>query len=97
MKIEKSRKAFEDFIIERDGLIWVSVMGACRSYSDEIDKDFELWQASRAAIVVELPESIGVTPIGGDGIQEFEDCNGEYLRGFQVVLAIEALGLKVAK
>lgn len=53
------------------------------------------WQASRAAIDVELPPSISVAPIGGDGIQEFIDCNGEYLKGYLVVTSIESLGLKV--
>ena len=46
------------------------------------------------SIVVELPPSIGVAPIGGDGIQEFIDCNGEYLHGHLVVDALTAAGVK---
>lgn len=46
------------------------------------------------SIVVELPPSIGVAPIGGDGIQEFIDCNGEYLHGHLVVAALTAAGVK---
>lgn len=46
------------------------------------------------SIVVELPPSIGVAPIGGDGIQEFIDCNGEYLHGHLVVNALTAAGVK---
>ena len=46
------------------------------------------------SIVVELPPSIGIAPIGGDGIQEFIDCNGEYLHGHLVVDALTAAGVK---
>ena len=52
------------------------------------------WQASRESLVVELPPSISVTPIGGDGIQECLDCNGEYLHGHLVVGALTAAGVK---
>lgn len=52
------------------------------------------WKASRECLVIELPPSIGVTPIGGDGIQEFIDCNGEYLHGHLVVDALTAAGVK---
>lgn len=60
----------------------------------EHNKIFDAWQASRECLVIELPPSIGVTPIGGDGIQEFIDCNGEYLHGHLVVDAIHAAGVK---
>lgn len=52
------------------------------------------WQASRVCLVINLPPSIGVAPIGGDGIQEFIDCNGEYLHGHLVVDALTAAGVK---
>ena len=52
------------------------------------------WLASRECLVIELPPSIGVTLIGGDGIQEFIDCNGEYLHGHLVVDALTAAGVK---
>ena len=53
------------------------------------------WQASRESLVIELPPSIGVTPVGGDGIQEFIDCNGEYLHGYAVFHAINSAGVRV--
>ena len=61
---------------------------------DDTEAAWDAWQASRECLVIELPPSIGVAPIGGDGIQEFIDCNGEYLHGHLVVGALTAAGVK---
>lgn len=61
---------------------------------DDTEAAWDAWQSSRECLVIDLPPSIGVTPIGGDGIQEFIDCNGEYLHGHAVVDAINAAGVK---
>ncbi|QHJ79378.1 MAG: hypothetical protein [Bacteriophage sp.] len=67
----------------KDGYNLPGIASHYRTYCDTLD-----------SIVVELPPSIGVAPIGGDGIQEFIDCNGEYLHGHLVVDAITAAGVK---
>ncbi|AYG07711.1 hypothetical protein D7M10_11690 [Pseudomonas fluorescens] len=54
MSTEKMRHAFEQFIIRRDGSIWVTVLGDQRSYNEPIERDFSVWCESRAAIEVEL-------------------------------------------
>lgn len=56
MNAEKMRHAFEQFIIRRDGSIWVTVLGDQRSYNEPIERDFSVWCESRAAIEVELPK-----------------------------------------
>ena len=59
-----------------------------------IASHYRVYCLAMDSIVVELPPSIGVAPIGGDGIQEFIDCNGEYLHGHLVVDALTAAGVK---
>lgn len=83
MSTEKMRHDFEQFIIRRDGSIWVTVMGDQRSYNEPIERDFSTWCESRAAIEVELPSDVG------------ETLGGEYFYCADVVAAIESLGLKV--
>lgn len=39
------RDAFEQFIIKRDGAIWVTVFGKVRSYNEPIERDYGVWQA----------------------------------------------------
>lgn len=53
--------------------------------SAELQTAWEAWQASRAAVVVELPEP---APLG--------DCSPPGLEYSEVVEAIEAAGVKVA-
>ena len=48
-----SRDQFEKFIIERDGAIWITVSGDVRSYNEPIERDYSLWQASRACATPE--------------------------------------------
>ena len=69
-------------------------LSGCYYENVQTQAAWEAWQASRESLVVELPPSISVTPIGGDGIQECLDCNGEYLHGHLVVAAIHAAGVK---
>lgn len=94
MSNEKMREDFEAWaVIDHRYSI-------ARTYTDlrydEYDTEgaWYAWLASRECLVIELPPSIGVTPIGGDGIQEFIDCNGEYLHGHLVVDALTAAGVK---
>lgn len=87
MSTEKMRHDFEQFIIRRDGSIWVTVIGDQRSYNEPIERDFSVWCESRAAIEVELPDY--TSPFyGGD---HFDEC--QYAADCEK--AIESLGLKV--
>ena len=101
------REEFEKKYKAPTGCYWNSMTGEyTQSWyelegDDVIDKEIRIhndrfltWKASRECLVIELPPSIGVTPIGGDGIQEFIDCNGEYLHGHLVVDALTAAGVK---
>lgn len=87
MNTEKIRHDFEQFIIRRDGSIWVTVMGDQRSYNEPIERDFSVWCESRAAIEVELPQ--GFTHHSASDQTEY------VLEAGAVVAAIESLGLKV--
>lgn len=91
MSTEKMRNDFEQFIIRRDGSIWVTVMGDQRSYNEPIERDFSTWCESRAAIEVELPEAF--CAYGGQG-HHGSDPDDAYIVE-DVVRAIESLGLKV--
>jgi len=48
-----SRDQFEQFIIDRDGAIWITVNGDLRSYNEPIERDYSAWQASRACATPE--------------------------------------------
>lgn len=105
MSTEKMRHDFEQFIIRRDGSIWVTIMGDQRSYSEPIERDFSVWCESRAAIEVELPEIKGFegaydsykqnefVPFMND-VDDADEIFG-LMRGIEVREAIESLGLKV--
>lgn len=81
MSTEKMRHDFEQFIIRRDGSIWVTVMGDQRSYNEPIERDFYVWRESRAAIEVDLP---------APAVQ-----GGNCIRDHAIRDTLESLGLKV--
>ncbi|WP_314383219.1 hypothetical protein [Pseudomonas brenneri] len=82
MSAGKMREAFEQFIIRRDGSIWVTVLGDKRSYNEPIERDFAVWCESRAAIEVELPKA-------------WQTNVGAMLTPNGTRFAIESIGLKV--
>jgi hypothetical protein len=87
MSTEKMRHDFEQFIIRRDGSIWVTVMGDQRSYNEPIERDFYVWCESRSAIEIQLPK-----------IRDFYGSSSECEEGYEVwevQEAIESIGLKV--
>lgn len=91
MNEEKMREEFEAAIAEEAGqpLIAIQLSRKDNSYStSSLIYAWWAWQASRAAVVVELPEP-----------EEFDGYyNGGYaIRRENVVKAIEAAGLKVSK
>lgn len=94
---EKMREEFEQFVIRRDGSIWVTVIGDHRSYNEPIERDFELWQASREALVIDLPPA----PVEPEEPEEAIDDS--HMDAYYAALsmrnayanAIEAAGLKV--
>ncbi|WP_353187444.1 hypothetical protein [Pseudomonas sp.] len=79
---DKMREEFEQFVIRRDGSIWVNVLGDQRFYNEPIERDFKVWQASRAELVIELPKP-------------WQTNVGAMLTPNGVRFAIEAAGLKV--
>lgn len=92
--MDSIRKEFEDWLRSQPHVLNVGFSQVTGKYLlAEDETAWQAWQASRKCIVIELPPSIGVTPIGGDGIQEYIDCNGEYLHGFAVVESIISAGL----
>ncbi len=80
--IDKMREEFEQFVIRRDGSIWVTVRGDQRIYNEPIERDYKVWQASRAELVVELPKT-------------WQTNVGAMLTPNGVRFAIESAGLKV--
>lgn len=90
MSTEKMRHDFEQFVIRRDGSIWVTVMGDQRSYNEPIERDFSTWCESRAAIEVELPEIHTMAP---DDDKKWHGCRNSTIR--TCARAIELVGLKV--
>ncbi|WP_448120523.1 hypothetical protein [Pseudomonas veronii] len=78
----KIREAFEQFIIRRDGSIWVTVLGDKRSYNEPIERDFAVWCESRATVEVELPKA-------------WQTNVGAMLTPNGTRFAIQAAGLKV--
>lgn len=95
---DKIREAFEQFVIRRDGSIWVTVIGEQRSYNEPNERDFELWQASREALVIGLPAA----PVEPEEPEEAIDDS--HMDAYYAAVsmrnacanAIEAAGLKVA-
>ncbi|WP_350648662.1 hypothetical protein [Pseudomonas sp. HY13-MNA-CIBAN-0226] len=93
----KMREEFEQFVIRRDGNIWVTVIGEQRSYNEPIERDFELWQASREALVIDLPPA----PLEPEEPEEAIDDS--HMDAYYAAVsmrnacanAIEAAGLKV--
>lgn len=85
--IDKMREEFEQFIIKRDGAIWVTVFGDARSYNEPIERDFGVWKASRESLVIELP--IPKELCGPEGSYM------EYFEPEQIERCIEGAGLKV--
>ncbi|WP_411835678.1 hypothetical protein ACLBNB_20110 [Pseudomonas chlororaphis subsp. aurantiaca] len=85
---DKMREEFENFVISRDGSIWVSVLGESREYKEPIERDFAVWQASRETLVVELTEKYELPPTMD--MQMLVDAIRK-----QDIATIEAQGLKV--
>ena len=54
-----SREQFEQFIIDRDGAIWITVNGDMRSYNEPIERDYSVWQASRVCATPEWEHAPG--------------------------------------
>jgi len=52
------------------------------------------WQASRAALVIELPPRQEVSPIGGDGVDVRDSAAGDWMDADAVFAAVEAAGVK---
>jgi hypothetical protein len=99
MNIEKMREEFEAFIKLRnaeDQCFWEGRGGLFgivdgKYFVSWLQNDWQLWQASRAAIEVELPKMIEA--YGGNG-HHAGDPDDAYLAS-DIVAAIEAAGLKV--
>ncbi|WJM93397.1 hypothetical protein QDY63_11130 [Pseudomonas brenneri] len=93
MSTEKMRKDFERWECEADqgpqtDPAWLMYDANTKTYPlDKIQSRWEVWQASRAAIEVELPDYTNQF-YGGD---HFDEC--QYAADCEK--AIESLGLKV--
>lgn len=96
---DQMRENFEQFVIRRDGSIWVSVIGEKRSYNEPIERDFAVWISSRQMLVVDLP---AVEAWDNDGRLDREkddtaDCSMGLVPVIDVRIALRAAGITAAE
>lgn len=93
MNIEKMRKEFEAWSANHDYFGGVEVdIAISGNYSDvDMQHAWEVWQASRAAIEVELPKQCDKD---GHGCAVYSE-EGPFFHCHDMIEAIKSLGLKV--
>lgn len=85
MSTEKMREEFQEWWRHREQ---AELRSSCA-----MGWAFVIWQASRAAIEVELPERYDDGPWDGDGIVKTD--GGLFVRVDDMTASIESLGLKI--
>lgn len=92
MSIEKMRAEFEQYAAAKG----LTLHGQDGRYLKEVQSAWMAWQASRAALVVELPKQVGLDkPFTGIPMDEMKADNSYNLALSRCRAAIEAAGVRV--